>query len=221
MKRIILPLALSLGSLTSLAPLALLAPSLASAEPASATRSVSDFQAIDLAGTLEIELTVGKPASFVLTGDAELFDKVITKVKSGVLVIETRFERDDHHGRRHLKALVTAPDLKSISITGTGAMKVTGIANESLSISVPGTGAVTVAGQTGTLRVTVDGTGEISAKNLSAKAAIVDVGGTGQATLSTTDSIEATISGTGAIDVHGKPVRVKKTVTGTGSIHIR
>ncbi|HEU4735197.1 MAG TPA: DUF2807 domain-containing protein [Kofleriaceae bacterium] len=220
MKRTILPFALVLASGLASGLVPGFASGLAIAEPASVTRSVPEFHAIDLAGTLEIEVTVGKPVSCVLTGDAELFDKVITTVKSGVLVVDTRFDRDDRRGHHRVKALVTAPDLTSLSITGTGAIKAKGIANESLAISVPGTGAINASGSTGTLRVKLDGTGDFAAKDLAAKAAIVDVGGTGQATLRASESFEATISGTGSVDVHGRPARVKKTVTGVGNIHV-
>jgi hypothetical protein len=179
---------------------------------------VPEFHAIELAGTLEAAVTIGKPASVELTGDADLLDKVITTVKSGVLVLDTRFPEHDH-GNHHMKALVTVPDLSSIAISGTGSMKVTGIANESLAISLPGTGAVTVVGTTGALHVIVDGTGQVAAKDLAAKAVTVEVSGTGQATLRASQSLDATISGTGSIEVHGRPARVKKSVTGLGSIH--
>jgi len=220
MKRLIQPLAL----VASVAAAALVLASgrvSADSKSASATRSVPEFHAIDLAGTLEVEVTVGKPVSVELTGDADLLDKVITTVKNGTLVIDTKFPEHDRHGHHHLKATVTAPDLTAIAISGTGAMKVTGIANDKLSISLPGTGSVTATGSTGALHVAVDGTGEVAAKELAAKDATVEVGGTGSATLRATQSLDATISGTGSIDVHGRPARVKKAVTGLGSIHIR
>jgi hypothetical protein len=219
MMRMIRPLALV--ALAAAAALVLAAGLVnADSRSAGATRSVPEFHAIDLAGTLEVEVTAGKPVSVELTGDADLLDKVITTVKNGVLVIDTKFPPHDRHGHHHLKALVTAPDLTSIAISGTGAMKVTGIANDRLSISVPGTGSVTAAGSTGALHVVVDGTGEVAAKQLAAKDTTVEVSGTGSATLRATQSLDATITGTGSIDVHGHPARVKKAVTGLGSIHI-
>jgi hypothetical protein len=35
-----------------------------------------------------------------------------------------------------------------------------------------------------------------------------------------TRSVDARITGTGSLDVHGHPAQVKKTVTGVGSVHI-
>jgi hypothetical protein len=212
MKRVVQLSSLSLFAL-------LLALGAAKADPkTSEARSVPAFHAIDLAGTIDVDVMVGKPASVEVSGEPELLDQVITKVKDGVLVIDTRRELKK---RNHLRASVNVPELASIALSGTGSMKVTGVANESFGISVPGTGQVVVTGSTSSLRVVVDGTGEIAAKDLAAKSATVDVNGTGQAILRVTQSLEANVTGTGSIDVHGRPARVKKSVTGVGSIHIR
>jgi Putative auto-transporter adhesin, head GIN domain len=184
----------------------------------SETRTVSEFHAVDLAGTLEVEVTVGKPAKVEVTGEANLLDKVITTVKNGVLVINTKPKLRGHN---HLRAIVTVPSLTSLVLSGTGAMKATGITNEELAINLSGTGELTAAGSTGTLHAVVDGTGEIAAKDLAAKDAVVSVNGTGQATLRASRSLEAKLSGTGSIDVHGHPTQVKKSISGVGDIHVR
>lgn len=199
---------------------ALLAFGIARAEPsATQSRSVGAFNAIELAGTLEVEVAIGKPASVQLTGDADLLDKVTTTVKDGVLVIDTPHKISRRNYR--MRANVTVPDLSSIALSGTGAMNVNGIANDNLAITVPGTGSVVATGSTGALRVVIEGTGQVTAKDLGAKTAVVDVAGTGQIKLRASDSLEAKISGTGAVEVHGKPARIKKSVTGTGSISMR
>jgi hypothetical protein len=190
----------------------------ADAKQGSEARSVPAFHAIELAGTLEVDVTVGKPASVQISGDADMLGKVLTTVKDGVLVIDT--DRDLHRRHLHLRATVTTPDLTAVTLSGTGGMKVTGVANESIALSLPGTGAMTLAGSTGTLRIVVDGTGQIAAKDLAAKAAMVEVSGTGQATLRVTESLIAKVTGTGSIDVHGHPTSVKKSVSGVGSIRI-
>jgi hypothetical protein len=49
---------------------------------------------------------------------------------------------------------------------------------------------------------------------------VIDIGGTGSARLNATRSVDARITGTGSLDVHGHPAQVKKTVTGVGAVHI-
>ena len=196
---------------------------LAGADPASATqtRTVGAFHGVELAGVLEVEVVLGKPASVEVTGDADLVDKVTTKVQDGVLVLNTPELRNIHRRNMHLRAIVAAPDLDSLALSGTGAMKVTGVANERLAVALPGTGDLRITGTTGALRVTVSGTGNVSAKALSARDAVVDIGGTGDARLRATRSLDARISGTGSISVDGSPPQVKKSVSGLGSIHVR
>jgi hypothetical protein len=197
----------------------LLALGAANADPqASEPRSVPAFQSIELAGTLEVDVTVGKAQTVQVSGEADLLAKVTTVVKDGVLVVDTERNMKRRH---HLHVSVTVPALASVALSGTGEMKIAGIANQSFAMSLPGTGELSVTGSTSSLRVVVDGTGQISAKDLAARSAKVEVNGTGSATLRVTESLEANVTGTGSIDVHGKPARVKKSVSGVGSIHIR
>jgi putative autotransporter adhesin-like protein len=207
----------------------LLALGLARAEPADTTgapqatqpRSVPAFHGVDLAGVLTVEVTAGKPASVTITGDADLIDKVTTTVRDGVLVLDTRdLRRDRHRHHSRLHAIVTAPDLSSLAITGTGTIKVTGIAGDRLAIDVPGTGTIKASGSTGSLSVRLGGTGEVTGTDLAARDVVVDIDGTGSARLTATRSVEARITGTGSLNVHGHPTQVKKTVTGLGSVHI-
>jgi hypothetical protein len=187
---------------------------------ASQSRSVGAFHAVELAGTLEVDVTIGKPASVEVTGDADLLDKVVTTVKDGVLVIDTHEMRNHKRRNIHLRAIVTTPDLAALSLSGTGAMKVTGVASDRLAINLGGTGELTISGSTGSLRVDLGGTGEVSAKQLVAKDVVIDLGGTGSARLHASRSLEARVSGTGSVHVVGHPTQIKKSVSGLGSIHV-
>jgi hypothetical protein len=181
-------------------------------------RQVGAFHSITIAGALKVEVTVGKPARVELSGESDLLGKVTTTVKDGVLVIDTPKRLQ---GRNHLRATVTMPDLQSLLISGTADMKVTGVANAALAISVPGTGSLTIAGSTDALSLIVDGTGQITADKLAAKDARVEISGTGSASLRASQSIDVNVSGTGSVNVAGKPARVRKSVTGTASVQIR
>lgn len=196
-------------------------PDTGDAPQATQPRPVSAFHGVDLAGVLTVEVALGKPASVTITGDADLIDKVTTTVKDGVLVLDTRkLPRDRHRHNSHLRAIITAPDLSSLAITGTGTVQVTGVANDRLAIDVPGTGTIKASGSTGALSVRLGGTGEVTGKDLAARDLVVDIDGTGSARLNATRSVDVRIAGTGSLDVHGHPSQVKKTVSGLGSVHI-
>ena len=197
----------------------MLALGVAHADPqASEPRNVPAFHAVELAGTMEVDVAVGKGQSVQVSGEADLIGKVTTVVKDGVLMIDTPRDLRRHH---HLKVAVTVPELSAVSLSGTGEMKISGVSSERFSIGVSGTGQLSVKGSTGTLHVDVGGTGDVAAKELIAKSASVDVSGTGSATLYVTESVKADVSGTGSIEIHGKPANVKKSVSGVGSIRIR
>lgn len=181
-------------------------------------RSLPAFHAIDLVGTMSIEVVAGQAQRVELVGDAAVFDRVSTTVKDGTLVVDTKFER---HTNNHVKLLVGVPDVSKLVVEGTGSLKVTGIANNHLMIDLPGTGEVKVDGSTGDLKINVDGTGDISARKLSAKSATVSMSGTGAASITATESVDATVTGTGSISIDGHPASVHKHVTGVGSIHVR
>lgn len=187
---------------------------------ASQQRRVPAFHGVDVGGILEVEVTLGKPASVEVSADADLIDKIVTTVKDGVLVFTTPELEHVRLHNRHLRAFVTAPDVDSVAISGVGSIKLTGVANEQLAISVSGTGSIKTAGSTGSLHARVSGTGDISARDLSARDVVISIGGTGSAQLVATRSVDARVSGTGSVHVQGHPAQVKKHVSGLGSIHV-
>jgi len=198
----------------------LLASRLAHAEPPAAreSRSVPAFQGIELAGVIDVQVAIGSPASVEISGEPELLGKVITKVKNGVLVIETKPKLPNN---THLRATVTAPDLTSLVLSGVGDLRASGIANDSLTLDLSGVGSLKVSGSTGSLRVRASGTGDVSAKDLAAKSSTVVATGVGDTKLQATQSIDATLNGVGDITVYGHPQQIKKSRTGVGDIHIR
>jgi len=197
----------------------LLATRLAHADsPAKESRSVPAFQGIELAGVIDVQVTIGSPASVEISGDADLLGKVITKVKNGVLVIETKPKLPNNS---HLRATITAPDVTSLSLSGVGDLRVAGIANDSLTLDLSGVGALKVTGTTGSLRVRSSGTGDVSAKDLAAKSSTVVASGVGDTRVQATQSIDATLSGVGDITVYGHPQQVRKSRSGVGDIHLR
>lgn len=181
-------------------------------------RTVSGFHAIDVAGVLAVEVTVGKPARVEVRGEADLIAKVTTAVSDGVLVLDTKVK--SFHHRNHLRVFVDVPSLDALTVSGTGDLKVAGVAANRFALSVPGTGQIKIAGETKQLDIKIDGTGNLEAKSFASKDASIDVRGTGSATLRATESVQINVTGTGSVEVVGNPARVKKSVTGVGAIDV-
>ena len=188
-----------------------------STKSSSELRKVGDFHAIDIAGTMQVEATIGKAIRVEVVGDPDRFKQVLTDVKDGTLIVDTRGKLENSK----MRVVVTVPDLSSVSVSGTGKLELSGIANGKLDASIGGTGAMKLAGTTGALNVAIGGSGQLAAGDLVAKAVAVNVPGTGQVTVHATQSFAAVVAGTGAITVEGKPSSVKKSVTGTAVIDVR
>lgn len=187
-------------------------------------RDVAAFSAIELTGVMAVEVRIDRAMSVDVQGDQQLAKLVSTTVKNGVLVIETprdfakRLRGKDNS---KLEVVITMPSLQRVSITGTGAIAVAGLAQKSLDASIAGTGSMELAGTTDRLRLSVPGTGEVRAKSLVARDVEVTIPGTAEASVHATKSFEATVQGTAVVKVHGKPASVKKTVAGTAVIDVK
>lgn len=206
---------------TGLLALSLLA--LSSAADAD-VRKVDAFTAIDVAGVMAAEVRVGGATSVDVQGEADLARLVSTKVVNGVLVIDTPndfLKRLKGRNDNKLKVMITMPSLSRVTISGTGAVEVDGLAQKSLDASIPGTGSLKLAGKADTFRLAIPGTGEVRAKGLVASAVELTIPGTAEAVLHATKSFEANVMGTAVVKVHGKPANVKKNVVGTAMIDVQ
>jgi len=187
-------------------------------------RKVDAFDAIDLAGLMAAEVRIGSATKVDVQGEQDLAKLVSTTVKNGVLVIQTPrdfLERLKGRNDNKLKVVITMPALARVTISGTGAIEVDGLAQKSLEANIPGTGSLRLAGKTDTLRLAVPGTGEVRAKDLVASAVELTIPGTAEASVHATKAFEATVMGTAMVKVHGKPASVKKSIMGTAMIDVK
>src|SRR5436190_645947 len=110
-------------------------------------------------------------------------------------------------------AAAAAPELSSIVITGTAQLTATGLTGDHLDVLVSGTGKLVLAGKTADLRIDVPGTASLTAKDLIAISAAVDIKGTAQAELHATKSLAVDVASTGTavLTVRGSP-KISKSI---------
>ena len=136
------------------------------------------------------------------------------------------------------QALITAPDLRSFSISGSGDLTTTGNARDveeisssgsgtlevvdinasQLAIDLTGSGKIKVSGDTRQVDIFSSGSGDIDAERLDADDAEVRTSGSGDVDVTAKDSIVATLSGSGDVTVYGDPSDVEERVTGSGQL---
>lgn len=187
-------------------------------------RNVGAFSAVEIAGLMAVEVRIANATSVDVQGEPALAKLISTTVKNGTLVIDTPDDfskRLKGHDDNKLKVVITVPALKSVAITGTGALEVEGLAQKSFDASIPGTGSLELAGRVDSFRLSIPGTGEVKAKAFVASDVQLSIPGTAKASVHATKSFEANVQGTAVVKVHGKPKAVRKNVVGTAMIDVK
>ena len=184
--------------------------------PVTQARDVASFTSVELAGSNNVVVRVGASQSVVVKADDNLVDRVTTEVKSGALVIGKT--PGSFSTKSPMSVEVTVPRLNALTLTGSGNIVGDDIEAESLKVDLPGSGTLTGTGTATRLDVTVGGSGVVQFTQLVAKDVRAAVSGSGSIFITATNSLDASISGSGAIVYMGNPQDVTRSVTGSGAI---
>jgi hypothetical protein len=148
--------------------------------------------------------------------DDNLLDHVTTEVHSGKLVIGNT--PGSFSTKSPMSVEVSVPALTTLLLTGSGNIVVDGVQAESLKVSLPGSGTLTGSGHATRLEVAVGGSGMVQFTKLVADDVRAVVSGSGSIFVTAINTLNASVSGSGAVLYTGNPSSVTKSVTGTGAI---
>jgi hypothetical protein len=167
-------------------------------------------------------LDVGIPADITFTqapGPAKL---VITGPKGTVDMVEASGSdldyRDEPENAQRVKIVMTAPDVRSFSLSGDETLAISGYAQDDLSLDVSGTGKITAQGKTRDVKIDVSGDGEADLGKLAAEGARVDISGSGRTTIAPSQRADIDISGSGEVDLASHPAVMHNDISGSGRI---
>jgi hypothetical protein len=183
--------------------------------PASQTRTVPSFGAIDLTGSSNIRVRVGPRQKVVVNADDNLIDRVTTDVRGGVLVVS---ERGNFSTKRPLTVNVTVPTLTAVGLIGSGAINVVGVDARTFTAELPGSGLLTVSGTAQGLHATLAGSGSMQLRHLTARSVTATVPGSGRLAVHATHALNASVPGHGLIVYTGEPKTLDRSVSGSGAI---
>jgi hypothetical protein len=181
------------------------------------TRSVSNFTSVVLEGSANVSISSGTTESVVVEADDNILPLIETTVKNGQLVIGNK-PNTNITTVSPVKVTVTMKSLQSVTLSGSGNVTASGFSGDSLSVNLPGSGNITVTGTTNNLQIKLLGSGNIMCQGLQAKSAIVRLSGSGDIQVYASQSLDASILGSGSILYSGNPSQVNKSVSGSGSI---
>jgi hypothetical protein len=183
---------------------------------ATQTRSVPAFTGVDLAGANNVTVHVGGRQRVVVHADHNLLSRITTVVRDGGLVIGAT--AGSFSTTSPMSVDVTVPSLDSVTLSGSGVVTVDGLRATHVTVDVPGNGVLRVSGRADRLNATLGGAGDVQLQDLIARDVTALVAGSGRLQVHATGSLDATVSGVGAISYSGDPSKVSQKITGAGSI---
>jgi hypothetical protein len=206
-------------------------------------RHLTGFNAVELGGSFDVYLTQGATESVKVEAPSNVIDHIITEVSNGVLKIYNKNENNFHWGdlfgnHRKIVIYVTAREVNSVSVSGSGDMffrdgihsnslklRVSGSGDmvgkvdaKSLETSVSGSGDVKISGHADNSTVSVVGSGDFEGRNLITANTAVRVSGSGDASISASNRVDASVSGSGDIRYTGGAKIVSSAKSGSGDI---
>ncbi len=178
-------------------------------------RSAGAFTRVIADDALDVEIAIGPRASIELEGDDNLIDRIRTDADDGTLHLRVS---GGYRVRRPMVARIIVPRLERVDLEASGDARISGLNGGRLLLTGLGSGSFDVDGAVDAVEVRIQGSGNAELGDLRAREAKILINGSGDARAHVTDTIVATVNGTGEIVYRGRPRFVTEDVNGTGRI---
>ena len=201
-------------------------------------RKIPHFSRIEVAGEMEVTVEQGSNIEVKVETDANLLQYIKTHVEDDELEIYVA-DGIDIAETHHVKVHVVAPSLHGLSVSGSGNIQVPrelsgdgsldlgvgGSGNITAIINYPkvdagigGSGTITVSGKTRDLHMSIGGSGDFMGDKLLSENCKVEIGGSGNAFVYASQSLNASVGGSGTVRYSGSPANLVKNIGGSGEV---
>lgn len=205
----------------------------------SETRSVSDYDAVSVQGSIHVELIAGTEGRLKVEAESNLLEHILTEVEGDRLKISIEKGYNlSPSSRNEIKVTVPFESLEEVSLTGSGdivgsdkinaenfKVDITGSGDVALELqarfvkgSLTGSGNIRLKGKTQQLESKVTGSGDFDASNLIAAKVEANVSGSGDIEVYASQELKSRVSGSGDIIYSGNPKKQDFKTSGSGSI---
>lgn len=201
------------------------------------TRQVSNFDRIALKGQGVVIVTQGGTESLNIESNANILELVEAKVVDGTLELGLG-EGVNIISNSRLTFYVSVDDLNGMSVAGSGEIQANGIETERLEVTtggsggiqivdlsvgevdakVGGSGEINLTGDADVQDITISGAGKYLAGDLCSSSVIVNIDGSGDATVCATETLTSRITGDGSVDYYGQP-SINSSGDGSGRLN--
>lgn len=182
---------------------------------------VTGFQHIVASGSEDVIVTTGKAASVVATGPQDRLDRLDVQIEGDTLKIRHKNGRYSSWGKQSTVIRVTMPALMGVSLSGSGDLTADKGSGPAFSVSIGGSGNVRIADvDTQAARFTTAGSGDVFAAGRCATAK-VSISGSGDADVGGLKCSDLDIGISGSGDVAGYASRMANVrISGSGDVRI-
>lgn len=203
------------------------------------TRTTTDYDAIKVSGSYDVDLVAGKEGKITLKGEENLLAAIKVVVEDNVLKIYTEkgFSIRPSLGKK-IQVTIPFEKISELTLSGSGNIqtknpikndkfmaKLSGSGNfnldvdsNALELSLSGSGNVRLKGNADSFTTKLSGSGDIDSVELKSKNVDVNVSGSGNSRINCNESLTARVSGSGNIKYTGNPEKRDVKVSGSGNI---
>lgn len=175
------------------------------------------FKEIRIEGSMDVLVKQGDSIRVSVKDYGNIMPYIETKIVGNALVIK-------HQDNAWItnsagEVTVTLPTLTNVELSGSGDVGTIGNFNfTDLSLFISGSGNFSFAGTCKKMNAKVSGSGDIRAFDLPTEVVTARISGSGNMQLNVSQTLDATISGSGDIIYKGAPTTVTKSISGSGSV---
>ena len=201
------------------------------------TRTVAAFNAVNVAGSITVELTQGSKNEVVVEADDNIIKYVDVVNNSGVLTIRLKYQGNLRKFTARVK--VTSPAYNSITATASSSVEATNLltATDKISIDVNNSsdvdlnidapnvlaecrnsGTINLKGKARNLEVSSNNSGDINAENLKAETVIARASSSGSVDVFASVKLDANATSSGSINYTGGVKDIQKRESSSGSV---
>ncbi len=182
-----------------------------------ASRPISDFSALEVAGAYQIQWSSGKPALSIST-DQNLLPLITTSVADNTLQINWQQNLRPTKG---ITINVSSASLTDVRLNGAVSLTANNLSSHDLKLESNGASSISVDGVITNLEANFSGASRLNAKSLQTQTASVSLNGASIADVTVTETLNASIAGAGVLTYAGNPKSVEKNIGGVGRIQPR
>lgn len=207
-------------------------------------RSVSDFEAISLSGSMDVVVRQGATEGVEVQADDNLLPLIETVVEPGAAgrTLNIRFKRGERiYNSGRIRITVDVIRLSAVATTGSGDVlvdglktpsfklsiagssdaRLNGLATDTLEVRISGSGDVVAAGTARRVLLGIAGSGDANLAGLAADDVQVRIAGSGDANVTANKSLDVSVVGSGDVRYGGSVTAVKTSMAGSGTISRR